>query len=293
MEAAARDPGYRPDPPSSPRHPDPAGNQPVGKPAAQRTPGADAESPPPARRPGRDPGHIAPNNGIPVSPALPPPCNAMPPMRRPQMPKDTAQTTPRGLAAERPDEGASGDENHNVNIPQFKPPGDSLSAITESSDVARLLADMLEMDDVINVRAANDTSRPCTAYGPAAPTMCARRRRERPPGPHPGRRPGRRPRPHGRKMIATPKGAPTERRRRDQDKTHGPAPPTTHARRAPRRPQRGKPSPAAAAGATRRRLLRYAPPRRGAGRDDDSGDIEPETPAITAEGSRQRAPRRR
>ena len=128
------------------------------------------------------------------------------------------------------------------------------------------------MDDVINVRAANDTSRPCTAYGPAAPTMCARRRRERPPGPHPGRRPGRRPRQHGRKMIATPKGAPTERRRRDQDKTHGPAPPTTHARRAPRRPQRGKPSPAAAAGATRRRLLRYAPPRRGAGRDDDSDD---------------------
>ena len=217
----------------------------------------------------------------------------MPPMRRPQMPKDTAQTTPRGLAAERPDEGASGDENHNVNIPQFKPPGDSLSEITESSDVARLLADMLEMDDVINVRAANDTSRPCTAYGPAAPTMCARRRRERPPGPHPGRRPGRRPRPHGRKMIATPKGAPTERRRRDQDKTHGPAPPTTHARRAPRRPQRGKPSPAAAAGATRRRLLRHAPPRRGAGRDDDSGDIEPETPAVTAGGSRQRAARRR
>ena len=117
MEAAARDPGYRPDPPSSPRHPDPAGNQPVGKPAAQRTPGADAESPPPARRPGRDPGHIAPNNGIPVSPALPPPCNAMPPMRRPQMPKDTAQTTPRGSAAERPDEGASGDENHNVKHP--------------------------------------------------------------------------------------------------------------------------------------------------------------------------------
>ena len=175
MEAAARDPGYRPDPPSSPRHPGPAGNQPVGKPAAQRTPGADVESPPPARRPGRDPGHIAPNNGIPVSPALPPPCNAMPPMRRPQMPKDTAQTTPRGLAAERPDEGANGDENHDVNDHQFKPPDDTLSAIAENSDVARLLADMLEMDDVINVRAANDTSRPCTARGPAAPTTCARR----------------------------------------------------------------------------------------------------------------------
>ena len=52
------DPGYRPDPPSSPRHPGPAGNQPAGKPAAQRTPGVDVESPPPARRPGRDPGHI-------------------------------------------------------------------------------------------------------------------------------------------------------------------------------------------------------------------------------------------
>ena len=33
-----------------------------------------------------------------------------------------------------------------------------------------------------------------------------------------------------------------------------------------------------------RRLLRYAPPRRGAGRDDDSDDIGPETPADTAEG---------
>ena len=175
MEAAARDPGYRPDPPSSPRHPDPAGNQPVGKPAAQRTPGADVDSPPPARRPGRDPGHIAPNNGIPVSPALPPPCNAMPPERRPQVPKDTAQTTPRGLAAERPDEGAGEDESHAVNDHQFKPPGDTLSAIIENPDVARLLADMLEMDDVINVRAANDTSRPCTARGPAAPTTCARR----------------------------------------------------------------------------------------------------------------------
>jgi len=83
-------------------------------------------------------------------------------------------------------------------------------------------------------------------------------------------------------MMATPKGAPTERRRRDQGKTHGPASPTTHARRAPRRSQRGKPSPAAAAGATRRRLLRYAPPRRGAGRDDDSDDIGPETPADDA-----------
>ena len=97
----------------------------------------------------------------------------MPPMRRPQMPKDTAQTTPRGLAAERPDEGASGDENHNVNIPQFKPPGDSLSEITESSDVARLLADMLEMDDVINVRAANVTTHRTEDLTCPARRLCA------------------------------------------------------------------------------------------------------------------------
>ena len=52
-------------------------------------------------------------------------------------------------------------------------------------------------------------------------------------------------------------------------------------------------SPAAAVGATRRRLLRYAPPRRGAGRDDDSDDIGPETPADAAEGSGRSAPRHR
>ena len=182
MEAAARDPRYRPAPPSPPQRPAPAGNQPAGKAPVQRTPGAEAEPPPPPRRPGRDLGHIPENNGVPVSPAFPPPCNAMPPMRRPQIPKDTAQTTSRGLAAGRPGEGADGDAGREVDDPQFKPPDDTLSAIAKNADVARLLADMLEMDDVINIRAANDTmyrtkSLTCPAYsvrlgytGRASPT---------------------------------------------------------------------------------------------------------------------------
>ena len=238
MEAAARDPGYRPDPPSSPRHPGPAGNQPVGKPAAQRTPGADVESPPPARRPGRDPRHIAPNNGIPVSPALPPPCNAMPPMRRPQMPKDTAQTTPRGLAAERPDEGANGDENHNVNDPSSNHP------TTPSPRSPR-------------TPTWPGCWRTCwrwTTPSTSAPPTTPRDHAPRVGPPHRLRAPGGRP------------GAPSA--------MSGPLPP-----RPPARPAR--------------RLLRYAPPRRGAGRDDDSDDIGPETPADTAEGSRRSEARRR
>ena len=72
--------------------------------------------------------------------------------------------------------------NQEVDHPQFKTSSDTLSAIAENSDVARLLADMLEMDDVINIRAANDTiyrteNLTCPAYsvrlgytGRASPT---------------------------------------------------------------------------------------------------------------------------
>ena len=144
----------------------------------------------------------------------------MPPMRRPQMPKDTAQATPRGLAAERPDEGANEDESHAVNDHQFKPPDDTLSAIIENPDVARLLADMLEMDDVINVRAANDTSRPCTTRGPAAPTTCARRaprRAQRDERPSPAAAAGAtRPAP-----ATPPRGADGARRDADEEQKKG------------------------------------------------------------------------
>ena len=81
--------------------------------------------------------------------------------------------------------------------------------------------------------------------------------------------------------MATPKGAPTERRRRDQDKTHGPAPPTTHARRRHGAPSAVAPPPprppARPAGACCATL------RHGAGRDAT-------TTATTSSPRRRRSP---
>ena len=155
MEAAARDPRYRPAPPSPPQRPAPAGNQPAGRPAVQRTPDADAESPPPARRPGRDLGHVATNNGFPVSPAQPPPHNLQPPMKRWQVHGAGGRPLPhdgpmRMLCAEMPEAA-----DQHVDLPQFKPHGDRLSATATIPDLAQVLADMIGLRGTINAQATN------------------------------------------------------------------------------------------------------------------------------------------